>query len=259
MTDKELQKHLASYKIEIDEKAKKKAIEMSASAAETHFVPMSIKEFILNQLHYIKPLYPVMCLLFMITVPVCAAALNQIQLILLISLFTPLLSAFAVPDILSQFNSGTRELESSMLYRASAVFSARLVIYGIMNTVCILFSSIFTSLFSGSFIWILLFETMLFTLSALISLLLSMFIQNQYAPVISAAVSMIAAFSVYSILKNAENHLAEPDKINILEDVVSYGILGTVNAAAIVLLAGLLCFLYKHYNFNGGLIWNSKS
>ena len=40
-----------------DEKAKKKAIEMSASAAETHFVPMSIKEFILNQLHYIKALF----------------------------------------------------------------------------------------------------------------------------------------------------------------------------------------------------------
>ena len=100
---------------------------------------------------------------------------------------------------------------------------------------------------------------MLFTLSALISLLLSMFIQNQYAPVISAAVSIIAAFSAYRILKNAENHLAELNKISILEDVVSYGILGTVNAAAIVLLAGLLCFLYKHYNFNGGLIWNSKS
>lgn len=242
MTENELKKHLEEYRIPVDEKAKSLAVQKAAETAQNRVVPMGIKDFTLNQLHYIKPYYWILCLAYMITVPAAAAGAGSFKTILWISIATPLLAAFTAPGILSQFDSGVMELESACLYRVSSVFSARLIIYGTANFICILLSSVLTVPFFNEFAWIILFETMLFTVSALICLVLSFFIKNQYAASVTVVLGIIFFFFVFTNDNFIYTDTLVPSSYI---SCSAMGIIITVSAALLILFT---VFLYKHCN-----------
>ncbi len=254
MTDKELKKHLNSINAEINPLSKQKALQKSLACAERSFRPIGIKDFILNQLHYIKPVQPALCLVFMILMPVLGALCNNLQLIFFISLSLPLLSCITVPEILKQIDSGIMELESSTLYKAGSVFSARLIIYGIISLSAILISAAVTAPFSGSFLWLLLFEILLFTASAFLSLLISLLIRNQYAPAAAIALNIILAASFNSVLNDSFNAVNFKDNIS-LSSIISLGTLAAATAAAVLMLAIFLFIIFKNYKFNGEKLW----
>ncbi len=254
MTEKELKKHLNSINAEIDLTSKQKALQKSLACAEKSFKPIGIKAFILNQLHYIKPVQPALCLAFMILMPMLGAVCNNLQLIFFISLSLPLLSCITVPEILSRIDSGIMELESTTLYKAGSVFSARLIIYGIINLSTILISAAVTAQFAGSFLWLLLFEILLFTASAFLSLLISLLIRNQYAPAAAIALNIILAAFFNNILKDSFNAMLFEDKIS-FTSIISLGTLAAAAAAAAIMLAVFLFIIYKNFKFNGEKLW----
>lgn len=248
MTENEIKKHLEEYRITVDETAKRIAVQKAAEAAQNRFAPMGIKDFILNQLHYIKPYYWILCLAYMITVPAAAAGAGRLKAVIWISIATPLLAVFTAPGILSQFDSGIAELESACLYRVSSVFSARLIIYGTANFICILLSAVFAIPFFNEFVWIVLFETMLFICSALICLMLSFFIRNQYASAVTAVLSLIFSLVVFS-----EDNLNYPNMVN-PGNYISLNLMGIVIAVSSALLILFTIFLYNRcsHSLNGG-------
>ncbi len=252
MNDRELKRILETYTVRANGDAKKSAAE-AAAAVKKRFVPMRITEFILNQLHYIRPPYLFLCLAFVVFVPLVAAVADKRQFVLFISFALPLLSAAAVPKITSRLHSGMLELENSLLYRTNTVFSARMMIYGMINTVCILVSSLFASLITGSFLWIFLFETMMLTLSSLVSLLLSYFIRNAYAPYASLAAVFVCAFPWHFARRSEYVEYLEFT----FEGYISSLSLCEATAVLLVLLALLSVYFYKHYDFNGEMSYGN--
>jgi len=243
MTENELKKHLEEYKVTVDENAKSIAVQKAAEAADNRFVPMGIKDFILNQLHYIKLYYWILCLAYMITVPAAAAGTGQLKTAVWIGITTPLLCAFSVPGILSQFDSGVAELECSCLYRVSSVLYARLAIYGTASFLCILLSSAFTACFLNRLLWILLFETMMFMASALICLFLSFFIKNQYAAAVTVVLGIIFSFTIFS-----DNNIIDIEAI-IPDAYISCDLMAAVIAvSAALLVLMIILFIKKHEN-----------
>ena len=253
MTDSELKNLLNSIGTAPDSKSKQKTLEKALQCARKRVKPIPMKAFILNQIHYIKPLHPVMCLLLMLATPVLAAFCNKLQLILFISLYVPLLSCITVPQVISQLDSGMMELESSTFYSAGTVLSARLVIYGITNFTAVFLSAVFTATVSGSFMWILLFEIALFTASSLISLAFSVIMQNQYSAAAGAAVNTILA------MQNAVKSALKAEEILHFTNFINYTALGITAVLTTVLLAGALWLLRRNYNFNGEILWKLHS
>lgn len=259
MTDSELKNLLNSIGTAPDSKSKQKTLEKALQCARKRVKPIPMKAFILNQINYIKPLHPVMCLLLMLATPVLAAFCNKLQLILFISLYVPLLSCITVPQVISQLDSGMMELESSTFYSAGTVLSARLVIYGITNFTAVFLSAVFTATVSGSFMWILLFEIALFTASSLISLAFSVIMQNQYSAAAGAAVNTILAIGLYSAMQNAVKSALKAEEILHFTNFINYTALGITAVLTTVLLAGALWLLRRNYNFNGEILWKLHS
>lgn len=254
MTEKELKNHLNSFTADIDVSAKKKTLQSAVACSQKQFKPISLNRFILNQLHFIKPLHPILCLLFIILTPILAAAVNRLQLILFISLFVPMLSCVTVPNLLSRLNAGMMELESSTLYRAGTVFSARLMIYGAINSMAILISALITAPFTGNFLWLLLFEINLFTISAFISLLLSLIIRSQYAAVLAAVLNVMFAYGLYSFITQSLRITFFTGSFS-LTSIVKPGILGITAVISMLLLFAFLWLLHRIYHLNGELLW----
>lgn len=259
MTDSELKSLLNSIGTAPDPDAKQKTLKAALNCTRKRVKPIPMKAFILNQIHYIKPLHPIMCLLLMLLTPVLAAVCNIMQLILFISLFVPILSCITVPQVLSQLDSNMMELESSTLYRAGTVLSARLILYGVLNFTAVLLSSVFTATVSGSFMWILLFEITLFTASSLISLAFSVFMQNQYSAAAGTAVNTVLAIGLYSAMQNAVKPAMMADEILHFTNFINYTALGITAVLTTVLLAGAILLLRRNYNFNGEILWKLHS
>lgn len=254
MTEEKLKSILGKYTVKADGNAKRQTVYAAVSAARSRFVPIRFGNFILNQIHYIKAQYWLLCLAYIVSVPVVALEANKLRLVLFISLAAPLLSAVTMPKITSGIHSEMIELESSMLYGASAVLSARTLIYGVINTACILVSSLFASLVSGSFLWLFLFETMIFTVSAFVSMVILYFIRNEYAPFISLSTALAYAFAVYSANSKID-YIIESEFT--FEGYMSSLLLCVITAAVLVLLASFYLYIYKHYDFNGGLSYGN--
>lgn len=259
MTDSELKNLLNSIGTAPDFESKQKTLEAALQCTRKRVKPIPIKAFILNQIHYIKPLHPMMCLLLMLMTPVLAAFCDKLQLILFISLFVPLLSCITVPQVLSQLDSNMMELESSTLYNAGTVLSARLIIYGVLNFTAVFLSAVFTATISGSFMWILLFEITLFTASSLISLLFSVIMQNQYSAAAGATVNTVLAIGLYSAMQNAVKPAMMAEEILHFTNFINYTALGITAVLTTILLAGALWLLRRNYNFNGEILWKLHS
>ena len=259
MTDSELKNLLNSIGTAPDFESRQKTLEAALQCTRKRVNPIPIKAFILNQIHYIKPLHPMMCLLLMLMTPVLAAFCDKLQLILFISLFVPLLSCITVPQVLSQLDSNMMELESSTLYNAGTVLSARLIIYGVLNFTAVFLSAVFTATVSGSFMWILLFEIALFTASSLISLLFSVIMQNQYSAAAGAAVNTVLAIGIYSAMQNAVKPAMMAEEILHFTNFINYTALGITAVLTTILLSGALWLLRRNYNFNGEILWKLHS
>lgn len=259
MTDSELKNLLNSIGTAPDFESRQKTLEAALQCTRKRVNPIPIKAFILNQIHYIKPLHPMMCLLLMLMTPVLAAFCDKLQLILFISLFVPLLSCITVPQVLSQLDSNMMELESSTLYNAGTVLSARLIIYGVLNFTAVFLSAVFTATVSGSFMWILLFEITLFTASSLISLAFSVIMQNQYSAAAGAAVNTVLAIGIYSAMQNAVKPAMMAEEILHFTNFINYTALGITAVLTTILLAGALWLLRRNYNFNGEILWKLHS
>lgn len=259
MTDSELKSLLNSIGTAPDSESRQKTLEAALHCARKRFKPIPLKTFILNQIHYIKPLHPIMCLLLMLLTPVLAACCNIMQLVLFISLYVPLLSCITVPQVLSQLDSNMMELESSTLYNAGTVLSARLIIYGVLNFTAVLFSAVFTAAVSGSFMWILLFEITLFTASSLISLLFSVIMHNRYSAAAGTAVNTMLAIGLYSAMQNAVKPALMAEEILHFTNFINYTALGITAVITTLLLTAALWLLRRNYNFNGEILWKLHS